>query len=288
MRIEDKNVPAKSRSFDALDAFSWLCALFAFLPFVLWIAKEVSTNRQLSDALVILVCMCLALAIEGGVKFRAPVIGKRVAFALASAYVLFAIAPFLNTLAVFAAFGGLAMFVAALGVACLDKSRLVWAMSAAFYAFTLLALFSGAFDFPLRCWAGEFSTSILHLFNSSASLVTLANQPPQIGMIVEGQTYLVATECNGFGLISSCALLSVLFAFFRRGMKFFARLCLLALCVLMAFVANALRIVSIVLVAPNFSRGDYMIIHEAFGYFFFALTLILVWSLWRRGVAKEN
>ena len=263
-----------------LDVVTWICAAVSFFPFAVWLFDEVSRSRQLSDALLIFACICVAVAMDATVRLHKPKLGRRPLAFLGLAYAAVLISPYCETASMPLGLAGLSLFLMAAGFACIDKPRFVFAAGVAFYAFLMLSLFISAFDMPLRALAGNISVGILKLVNPSAMLVSLPGYPPQIGMIVNSKTYLVAAECNGFGLISSCAVLSVFFATLSKA-PIRGRLLLVILGILAAVVANALRIVAIVTLAPHFRKEHYMVVHEACGYFFFALALLAVWKMGR-------
>ena len=279
---ENDGIKAPTKAGGALylvDAAAWIFAAVAFSPLAVWLAKEVAGSRQLSDALVILASMGAVLALDNKIRLHRPRFSGRSMAVLALAYAACAAAPFCMWAAMPVGLLGLALFATSLAMSCFDSQRYAAAMGISFYVFLLLSLFLKAFDLPLRILAGEFSVWILHFINSSATLIAIEGYPPQIGIIVGLKRYLVATECNGFAIISSCAVLSVLLAAFARGAGILPRLLTVAASVFMAAVANALRIACIVSVAPLVGDKYYTPMHEAFGYFFFALTLLSVWIL---------
>lgn len=284
MPDSDKSSPEKnnSKKLDTFDLIAWICAVIAFAPSLMFLYRGVIESRQLSDALIILVSMCLVLAIENKIVPHAPRFNFPSAISLAAAYAAFMLAQFCGQFSMFVIFAGLTALLVAIGLACLSRLHYVLAVGFSFYVFTILSLLINLFDLPLRVFAGKLSIAILSIFNPSAALVTLANYPPQIGMIVNGNTYLVATECNGFGLISSSIILSVLLVSFKKSTPIFNRLLSVLLSTIIAYIANSLRIVSIVLIAPLFNHSHYSIIHEACGYFFFAIALFSVYSISRK------
>ena len=97
---------------------------------------------------------------------------------------------------------------------------------------------------------------------------------PQIALRAGGKSYLVATECNGFGIISSCLILSIVLVIFTRGVPLWRRFARVAIASIVGFSANTLRIVSII--ATSLAVGDkhYYFFHEALGYFFFGAALV--------------
>ena len=90
----------------------------------------------------------------------------------------------------------------------------------------------------------------------------------------------MATECNGFGIIAGCVLLSVVCAIFAKNVSVWKRVGAVALAGIFAYLVNSLRIVAIVSLAPFVS--DYHFMHETFGYIFFASALLAVWAFSRK------
>lgn len=89
----------------------------------------------------------------------------------------------------------------------------------------------------------------------------------------------MATECNGFGIISSCLVLSAVLAFFRSDASIIKKAALITLSGALGYFLNSMRIVSIVAVAPIAGKENYFFWHEAFGYAFFAAALLLVFRI---------
>ena len=164
---------------------------------------------------------------------------------------------------------GASAFLVSIGLACFDRKRYVYAVGGAFYIFTLLSFAIKIFDLPLRILAGKLSAFALSKFNDSVQLFMLKGQEPQIAMNVDGASYLVATECNGFGIISSCLVLSAVLAFFRSDASIIKKAALITLSGALGYFLNSMRIVSIVAVAPIAGKENYFFWHEAFGYAFF-------------------
>lgn len=285
--------PKKAEPLGWLEIFAWACAIIAFFPAILWLFNSASESSQLRDALVIMTSAALVLAIELRVKPRRPSFDKVSLIFLALAYAAFFSAPLFvevwkGILSALMIISGLVAAIVSLGLACFEKKRYVYALGISFYTFALLSFLARLFDMPLRVFAGVVSEYILKFFNKSVLLMKFTSETPQIGLQVDGTTYLVATECNGFGIISSSIVLSVILAFFRVKASIFSRVGVVFMSALVAFCANALRIVSIVLTAPLFDKSKYMLIHEFYGYFYFALALILVWLISKKGMSSEK
>ncbi len=146
----------------------------------------------------------------------------------------------------------------------------------AFSGFTLLSVLFPLADWPLRLLAGKTAMWFLSLLGDPASL-GLAGEPPKLILVHAGRPFEVATECNGFGIISGCLLLVLLLVFSHR-LRFTDKLIALALAPLIGLFSNALRILLIVLLAPM-AGTHYLLMHEAVGIFLFLGTLIGLWWL---------
>ena len=105
-------------------------------------------------------------------------------------------------------------------------------------------------------------------------------------MNVDGASYLVATECNGFGIISSCLVLSAVLSFFRKDASVVKRLSIIFISGILGYVLNSMRIVSIILVAPIAGKENYFFWHETFGYAFFTVALLLVFWISKQSRPK--
>jgi exosortase/archaeosortase family protein len=115
----------------------------------------------------------------------------------------------------------------------------------------------------------------------------MLRQPVQLGLVpgkpaelilqVSGQTFVVATECNGFGLLTSALLLATILAFQER-LPWLSKLGLLTLAGVIAIVANFLRIVVISLLAPRLPV-PYQLLHEVVGLVLYLAGLALVWRV---------
>ena len=199
-----------------LEAFAWICSVVAFSPALVWLYKNLMQSQQLRDAMIILVCAGMVMAIESDIRPHRPVFTKASFLWLAIAYVLLVLGGFLGMWGVFLTLFGLSAVLVSAGLAFFDRPRYVYAVGGAFYSFTLLSLFMPLFDFPLRVFAGKLSQYILGFFNDTVLLLLMKGEAPQIALKVNDSTFLVATECNGFGIISSCVVLSIITVLFRK------------------------------------------------------------------------
>ncbi len=256
-----------------------VCLFAAFAPVLYWLLDSLSQSQQLRDAIIILSAALVYFAIDGKISFHKPELAKSSIALLAVSYVLLIGAKYMGMWGAIAVFAGLSAAFTALGLACTNKPRYAYAAGFSFFAFAMLSLFIKLFDMPLRILAGKSAAWGLSLFNKSAFLVGLRGETPQMALMVDGRPYLVAAECNGFGIISSCLLLSLAAAVFRKNINWAGRALVVALCTFMGFLANSMRIVSITLAAPIAGIKYYDFVHEFFGYLFFIVAVLSVWFI---------
>lgn len=148
-------------------------------------------------------------------------------------------------------------------------------------ALVVIILMFPLLDWPLRQLAGVEAARVLSALGLAPQLaVSTEHQNPQLVLMVGKQAFLVATECNGFGLITSGALLALLAGEIgKRPRWIIAGLMLLAL--LTGFVVNLLRILAITQLAPRFP-GHYHAMHEVIGTIALWLGLGFIgWLAWR-------
>jgi exosortase/archaeosortase family protein len=111
-------------------------------------------------------------------------------------------------------------------------------------------------------------------------------QPPQLLLSVKDRIFVVATECNGFGLLTSALIVATILAFQNR-LPLMEKLSLWAVSVPIAITFNFLRIVSICVVAPR-TTLPYGFVHETLGLVFYFLGLGLIWKIARRDKASPR
>ena len=159
-------------------------------------------------------------------------------------------------------------------------------------AFFVFGLFAGLFptlDWPLRAIAGQQAANVLAMLHVPGQLLLAADRPAELVLQAGDRNYIVATECNGVGLLTSAVLVATILAFQGR-LPWLSKLGLVALAVPIAIAGNFLRIVGIALVAPRVSLA-YGFIHEAVGLVFYGAGLTAVWWAARRSAIpprKEN
>jgi exosortase len=156
----------------------------------------------------------------------------------------------------------------------------------AFLVFGLLVGLFPTLDWPLRGLAAKHAGSLLAWFGVPVQLGLAQGRPPELLLNVNGRTFIVATECNGFGLLTSSLLLATILAFQFR-LSWERKIGLFAIAIPVAIVCNFLRIVSICLVAPR-TQLPYGFIHEAIGLVFYLLGLGLVWHAATQSTPRKS
>jgi exosortase/archaeosortase family protein len=149
-----------------------------------------------------------------------------------------------------------------------------------FLVFGLLVGLFPALDWPLRAMAARYSGSFLAALGAPVQLVIEPGRPAELVLAVGGRFFRVATECNGFGLLTSSLLLATILGFQFR-LPWLNKVGLLAISVPAAIVFNFLRIVSICLVAPRV-RLSYYLVHETLGTIFYFAGLAVIWLAARK------
>jgi exosortase/archaeosortase family protein len=150
----------------------------------------------------------------------------------------------------------------------------------AFFVFGILAGLVPTLDWPLRAMAARYAGALLTAMGSPVKIALEHGQPPQLLLYVKDRIFVVATECNGFGLLTSALIVATILAF-QNPLRWVEKLSLLAISVPIAIGFNFLRIVSICLVAPR-TTLPYGFVHETLGLVFYFLGLGLIWRIARR------
>ena len=254
-----------------------------FWPAIHWLASQTFAHEQLKQSLTLVVLAGLWIAFEKRRTLRLTlecsntVIGWLLAaYALAGADILFK-TPLLILAGLVAAAGGAVNYL--FGT---QAFRRTLPLLSVFAVLILCVLLFPVLDWPLRQMAGVESARLLKSIGLASQLAIQQTPDVRLLLITPQQTFLVATECNGFGLITSSLLLGLIRLLYRRAAwRWF--ISLLPLCVIVAFVFNFLRISAIVLLAPRFP-AHYDVLHEIAGLIALYSGLGVVWLLtgWHR------
>jgi exosortase/archaeosortase family protein len=143
-------------------------------------------------------------------------------------------------------------------------------------------------DWPLRQLAGVGSAKVLQALHLAPQL-TLAGtaEDPQLVLSVAEGHFLVATECNGFGIITSGALLAIL-AGGIAGRRWWTITALVPAALLIGFAVNVVRIL-VISTTARYLPGHYDLLHEVAGTLALWGGLGLVgWLAWRPAAARAQ
>lgn len=157
--------------------------------------------------------------------------------------------------------------------------RLTRTVGSTLFVFLFLSIYMEPMDWPLRSFAGQWSSHILSLLGQSTELGVAreGSAPPMLLLLVNEHPFHVASECNGFGVILTSLLLSLLLAI-HRGLSIpGASLHVLAGAII-GFAFNVIRIVIIVLLAPTLIE-HYHLMHEIVGGITYWSSLVVIWIL---------
>ena len=193
-------------------------AAVVFTPVLHWLTVTTRQSEQLIQAFAILAFASAFLIWEkrGRVGLylrhdRASLLLLGVALLLAGLQVLNPTFPWI--------LAALAFLVASLVRYILGPSqarRLSPALITALLGFIFFVVAMPWLDWPLRMLAGQWSARILELLGITASLHLVAQPEPGLILQAAGRPFLVAPECNGFGLLSSSLVLALILSVYRR------------------------------------------------------------------------
>jgi len=254
-----------------------------YLPLLRWLGRATLHTEQLTNG-ALLVCIAIAICTrEALAQLKpSPGISDWGLSLLGLAGLCLWLAPHwpswllpLVLLSFCLSFSGVvAMVFGKIGV------RLFMPAVGAFFVFGVLVGLVPRLDWPLRAIAARYAGCLLATLGVAVKVVLMPARPPELVLEVGRQAFVVATECNGFGMLTS-ALLVATILMFQRQMPWLDRLALLALAIPIAIGCNFLRIVSICLTAPR-TALPYGFVHEALGAAFYFLGLGLIWWLAKR------
>lgn len=261
----------------AVSVVAWAAGLVLFWRALWWLADTALAREQIAHAAVVLIFgLVFLLRDRRDIRPLALRFGRRATGFFAAACLGAALAGiFHQPLFMLCGLGFLAGAVL-LFVFGDPVFRPALGFGLAFSGFTFLSVLFPLADWPLRLLAGKTATWFFGLLGQPVQL-GLAGDPPRLVLINGGRPFEVATECNGFGIISGCILLALLLVFSRR-LRVVDKLMVLALAPLLGLFSNAARIFFIVLLAPAAGK-NYHIMHEAVGIVLFFGTLAALWWL---------
>ncbi len=242
----------------------WACTLLVFAPVFEYLTRRTLGSEQLKQAFLILAFAAVFLMRRSPLAARWDFEGPSrrhlfAAYALMGAAMLFR-EPLFALIACCFALSGMLLWVWGP-----PARRFTYALLAAFVVFMAALLAIDRLDWPLRLVAGSFSSEALNALGVGGQL-QLVRGPSSVRLILTSGSgvFEVAPECNGFGLLSSCLLLSVLLVLQGRG-RWFAKVAKVGISGALGIGFNILRIIGITLLAPLVGKGGYHVMHEAVG-----------------------
>lgn len=255
-----------------------------YAPLLLWLGRTTISLEQLHNGgLIVLFALLISLRRAMAARAFRPEGNNLgivlVAAGLGSLYLIRILPGFALPIALLSfclAFAGLSAF--------LFGTAGVRALLPAVAGILLLGILAGVapwLDWPLRAVGAKYSASVLNYLGADVAIGLKQGSPPELLLAVKGRLFVVAAECNGFGLISSSLLVAVILGFHYR-LAWTTKIALFVLAFPLAILFNALRIVGICLAATHVPL-PYMLIHEGIGLFFYAAALLLLWWVanWR-------
>jgi len=258
-----------------------------FWPITHWFAQTTHEQSRILHALIVLLLACVLLVKFSGTKIEAPFrlnSPARNALYLSFGILLlqffgrfFTESPYLSLLGIPAYCSG---FAAVLLFVFGNRTRdIVVTATSTFGVFIFLSTLMDRVDWPLRTLAGQCSGWVLNLMGKTVQLGVRDNpgDPAQLILLVDKHPFHVASECNGFGVITTCLLLAVLLSIYRR-LKPLQFLISLVAGIALGFAFNTIRIICIVLLAPSMME-HYHLMHEIIGTISYWAALIITWKL---------
>ena len=271
----------------------WLhCLLLGLLvialwPLTVWFAQTAYDQSRVLHALAVLCFASVLIVRFGGIEINNPLeMNSSAQRALLAAYGFLFISSLGKYLGLVDWIG---LFIVpayccalAAGVRFVfgeGTQRLTHTVASTLFLFLLLSIYMEPMDWPLRSLAGQWSSHILDLLGQSTELSVAreGNAPPMLILLVSEHPFHVASECNGFGVILTSLLLSLLLAIHRSSSIPAAALNMLAGTII-GFTFNVMRIVIIVLLAPTLMEY-YHLMHEIVGGITYWSSLVIIWIL---------
>lgn len=285
-----------------VNSLLYTCLGGAFLPITLWVAASANEQSRILHALIVLAMAIFLLVLYNRIKVEEPLtLNKSARNTLVASYALLSLCVILrqaiqpsselyylisSLIAIPAYCFGIASVV--LFIFGQSVRRITYTATGTFCAFILLSILMTPLDWPLRTLAGKWSGMALSAVGKTVELGvqgSTATTPSQLILIVNQHPFHVASECNGFGVILTSLLLSVLLAIYRRLGPIDTALNLLS-GITLGFLFNTLRILIIVLLAPSM-MDHYHLMHEIVGTITYWSCLILTWILLNGPVDDE-
>ncbi len=276
---------ADQKPFTRREALIWIVGIGVMLaliyaPLLMWLGYVGAHVQQLSAGglLVLFAILICVRDVRDGLQFE-PRVNPDGLWLLAGAFATLAVArlrPHWSLPLILVSFALAFAAVVSFLFGKLGVHRFLPALGA-IVVFGLLAGLFPTLDWPLRAIAGKYAASLLAALGVPVRLAIRIGAAPELLLQTPGGTFIVATECNGAGLLTSSLIVAVVLALHER-LRWTETLGLLVLAVPVAIVGNFLRIVSICLIAPRVPL-PYYFVHEVLGDIFYLTGLALIWAL---------
>lgn len=267
----------------AIGLLVYASTAFVFFPLTRFLVAQTVGQDQLLHSFLVLTMAGTLLIYERRVDLR-PIweLGKWSRMLLVGSYLVVVGVLFTGwTLLMIPAFC-LAVASGAIWVFGERVKRMVGALTGAFALFQGFVLLLPAFDWPLRGIAGRLSGWGLQQVGKSIELgVNTLTKEPQLVLMSNEQPFIVAAECNGYGVIVSAFLLSMLLVLYRR-IPVAMKLGAVVGAGITGVIFNAIRITIIVVLAPIVGQKHYLLMHEIVGTIVYYAALIVIWVLIQR------
>jgi len=270
----------KSKEELLLTAFILGVTLVLFGPVLHWMARQTLLHEQLKHAFIVLGLAGYATLMPR--RYRVPINLSFDSSSLLQLTMAFLVLGFsLWTSFTPGILGGTLLALSAWILFAFGRPvrKVTNVLLAVFAAYLFFMLSLPWLDWPLRAMAGTHAGWVLDLLGYQTSLSLAQPTHPLLLLAVNGRTFEVAAECNGFGMISSTVLLALLLVIPLRK-PWFDKLLHVVAAAFLGSLANTLRIVFICMGAPYFPE-HYHLLHEAIGLVFFWGVLALIWFLFR-------
>ena len=266
-------------------------SVVCFAATVHWIVRQTLLHEQLLNAFSMLLLAGVALitekkrSLEFSFRFeKHSLVFPGIAFLLAGLSIL----PYCRFLILPACGFAVSSWVLVIFGRRLHKLSNVLLL--VFILYSGIILFLPYLDWPLRRLAGSQASWILEKMGHVTKLgIAELENISRLVLSVDGKIFHVAAECNGYGIISSAALIALLLLYYDRkltiGEKAFYWLA--ALCTGVVF--NILRIIIIIKLYRFFSGArEYHLMHETVGYISLIACLLLIWYKLHWTVGKKS
>jgi exosortase/archaeosortase family protein len=237
-----------------------------FFPVIHWLLNQTVTHEQLLHAFLVFLLSCALLIYE-----------RRISISFSWEFTdtsqnLLIFSYALLVLAIFTHFNLIILASLSLSLGSFlwfmlgnNYKKLIVSGLCAFALFSAIAVFLPLLDWPLRTLAGKWAAFGLSLIGQNVELGLLnAESGPMLMLISNSQPFHVAAECNGFGMLGSSLLMATIIVLYRE-LSVIVRIGWMVMSIVFGLFFNILRIIIIVLIAPNLAENAYMLMHEVVG-----------------------